>query len=109
MVKVRMSPKAREDLGEIGDYIAFQLRNKAAARRLLARIREEVMSLTQFPESGTPLHFPGPNLMYRYLVCGNYMIFYHISEGTVYVDRVLYGRRDYLAILFSEELQEESE
>ena len=37
------------------------------------------------------------------------MIFYHISDDTVWIDRVLYGRRDYLAILFGNELSDENE
>jgi hypothetical protein len=31
------------------------------------------------------------------------MVFYHFTDGTVFVDRVLYGRRDYLALLFGEQ------
>lgn len=108
MTKVVISPEARQDLNEIGEYIALKLRNKTAARRMLTRIQKEVMSLAVFPESSTPLVFSGPSLVYRYLVCGNYMIFYHASEGAVYIDRVLYGRRDYLAILFGDELAEDT-
>ena len=52
---------------------------------------------------------PGSPAAYRYLVCGSYMVFYHIHIEEVMVDRILYGRRDYLSILFGEELTEESE
>lgn len=37
---------------------------------------------------------------YRFLVSGNYLIFYRAYGAEVYIDRVLYGRRDYLRILF---------
>ena len=40
---------------------------------------------------------------------GDYMVFYHISTETVWIDRILYGRRDYLAILFGNELTDEME
>lgn len=109
MAKVVFSPEARQDLAEAGDYIAFKLQNKAAARKFLDRIQKAVQSLSRFPESGAPLLLAGSSCVYRYLVCGNYMIFYHISEATVFIDRVLYGRRDYLSILFGEELGEETE
>ena len=36
----------------------------------------------------------------RFLVCENYLIFYHTGKSVVTVDRVLYGRRDYLSVLF---------
>jgi plasmid stabilization system protein ParE len=44
---------------------------------------------------------------YRYVVCGSYLIFYHTADYAVHIDRVLYGRRDYMAILFSDQLEEE--
>ena len=106
MAEIFFSPEARKDLLEIGDYIALQLRNKPAAQGLLVRIRKEVMALGQFPESGTPVDFPGLSAVYRYLVCGNYLIFYHLVENAVRIDRILYGRRDYLSILFGSELEE---
>lgn len=109
MNKIVFSPEAKQDISDVGDYIAYKLRNKSAARRLIARIREATLSLEQFPESGTPLSFSGPNFSYRYLVCGNCLIFYHFSEGIIRIDRILYGRRDYLSILFGKELQEENE
>lgn len=104
MAKIVFSMAARQDLADIGDYIAYKLRNKTAAKNLLDRIRTVVMSLEKFPESGSRLDLPNPNNAYRYLVCGNYMIFYHVSDDVVFVDRILYGRRDYLAILFGDEI-----
>lgn len=109
MTKIRFSAAARQDLLETSSYIASKLRNKRAATGLMKRIQTEVTSLTQFPESGTPLTFPGLNIVYRYLVCGNYLIFYHLSENAAHIDRILYGRRDYLSILFSEELYDITE
>lgn len=109
MAEVVFSPGARRDLLEAGDYIAYTLRNKSAARSFVRRIQAAAMSLEQFPASGTPLFYAGQDIVYRYLVCGNYMLFYHITENTVRIDRVLYGKRDYLAILFSEELTDDIE
>ncbi len=41
---------------------------------------------------------------HRYLIRGSSMGFYHLSGNTVHFDRILYGRRDYLSILFDQEL-----
>ena len=109
MVKIVFSPEAKHDLVEIGDYIAFTLHNKSAARKLITKIQKMVLTLQKFPESGRQLDYVGPHILYRYLVCGNYLIFYHLSEGCACVDRILYGRRDYLAILFGDQLNEETE
>ena len=35
------------------------------------------------------------------------MIFCHLSGESACIDRILYGRRDYLSILFGNELTEE--
>jgi plasmid stabilization system protein ParE len=36
---------------------------------------------------------------YRFLVTGNYLSFYHIDGADISIDRILYGRRDYLSVL----------
>lgn len=107
MAKVVFSPAAKADLLEAGDHIAFRLQNKIAARNLIRRIQKTVLTLEQFPDSGTPLECGAPQILYRYLLCGNYMIFYHLCKDTACIDRILYGRRDYLSILFGGELSEE--
>ena len=60
-------------------------------------------------ELGTPLA-AGINTDsdYRYLVSGSYMIFYRVNGNDVYVNRILYGRRDYLRILFGDTDEEEN-
>ena len=109
MPKVVFTPLARQDLVDSGDYIALRLHNRSAARNLVRKVQAAAKTLEQFPESGTPLDVSGVRVLYRYLICGNHMIFYHISGETVWIDRILYGRRDYLALLFGNELYEETE
>ena len=107
VAKVVVSQLAKADMREIGEYIRRELRNPSAATGLIRRFRTAIASLGDFPESGSPLlphgkvHYP-----YRFLVCGNYLVFYHTDKKTVMVDRVLYGRRDYLALLFGDTLEE---
>ena len=43
-----------------------------------------MLPLKEFPETGAPLLIAGKQRTpYRYLVCGSYMIFYHVSAGRV--------------------------
>lgn len=108
MAKLIVSPMARADMREIGDYISQKLRNPDAALRMIRKLREAMLPLREFPESGAPLLTAGKqSAPYRYLVCGSYLIFYHVAADAVHIDRVLYGRRDYMAILFSDQLEEE--
>ena len=45
----------------------------------------------------------------RFLVIGKYLAFYRIVENEVYIDRILYGGRDYLRILFDDLTEDETE
>ena len=45
---------------------------------------------------------------YRFLVSGNDMVFYRVNGNDIYIDRVLYGRSDYMSVLFKDLLREET-
>ena len=58
--------------------------------------------LADFPLIGSPLSsIVKTKTDHRFLVCGNYLVFYRAKTDSVYIDRILYGRRDYTKILFS--------
>ena len=107
MTKVMLSSAAKADLQETRRYISSVLSNPSASKQTLKWITNQLHTLEQFPEAGTPVLIPGSPVAYRYLVCGSYMAFYHIHNEEVIVDRVLYGRRDYLSILFGDQLGED--
>ena len=107
MTKVMLSSAAKADLQETRRYISSVLSNPSASKQTLKRITTQLHTLEQFPEAGTPVLIPGSPVAYRYLVCGSYMAFYHIHNEEVIVDRVLYGRRDYLSILFGDQMGED--
>ena len=110
MAEIVISPSAKADMQEIADYISREKHSPGAAARLVRRFREEMGSLREFPESGAQLLTPGKErCSYRFLVCGTHLIFYHTDRVTGMVDRVLYGRRDYLALLFGNALTDEAE
>lgn len=95
--------QSRHDLDDIWDYIAFDLQNPTAAESTLDHIMDAVDQLNLFPESGAPLSSISDFAVYpdeRFLVSGNYLVFYHTAHTDVFIDRVLYGGRDYLRILF---------
>ena len=45
---------------------------------------------------------------YRFLVTGSYLTFYRVLDNDVYVDRVLYGRRDKLRIIKREQKDDQT-
>ena len=98
---IHYSPEAQNDLDDILEYISFELCNPQAAELSINKIMDTVDELENFSEIGAPLSsVTDLESDYRFLTSGNYMVFYHVHGHDVYIDRVLYGRRDYLRILF---------
>ena len=107
--KIHYSLESRRDLDDIWDYIVSELQNRSAAERVTNRIMDEVDQLKNFAELGTPLSsITDVSSEYRYLVSGNYMVFYRVQGSDVYIDRVLYGRSNYMSILFNDLLREDT-
>lgn len=103
MNEVYLSPKAENDLKEIKTYIAEELENPRAALVTVGRITKSLRILQTHAFAGAPLSSVADvESDYRFLVNGNYLSFYRTYENMVYVDRILYGRRDYLRILFGD-------
>ena len=108
MAKVSYSKAAINDLEQIGDYIAEQFKNPGAALSTVNKIQDAIDMLADFPHMGDLLSsIADVSTDYRFLVCGSYLAFYHVPYADkVLIDRILYGRRDYLSILFGELPQE---
>ena len=101
--KIHYAVEARRDLDDIWDYIVTDLCNASAAERVVNDILAVVEQLENFSEMGALLaSIANVDSDYRFIVSGNYLIFYRVSGMDVYVDRILYGRRDYLRILFGD-------
>ena len=107
--KIHYSPESRRDLDDIWDYIVLELQNRSAAERVVNRMMDAVDQLKNFAEMGTPLSsIADVGTDDRFLVSGNYMVFYRVQGSDVYIDRVLYGRSDYMSVLFKDLLHEET-
>ena len=106
--KIHYSPESRRDLDDIWDYIVSELQNCSAAERVINRIMDAVDQLKNFAEMETLLSsIADVGTDYRFLVSGNYMVFYRVQGNDVYIDRVLYGRSDYMSVLVKDLLCEE--
>ena len=70
---------------------------------------DDVDRLESYAEIGAPLSsIADIESDYRFLVTSSYLTFYRVRDNDIYVDRVLYGRRDYLRILFGDVQDEET-
>lgn len=101
MNNLHLSEEAQNDLAEIKAYIAEKLDNPSAALATVSRITKSLRILRTYAEAGALLSsIAEVESDYRFIVSGNYMSFYRTYGNEVYVDRILYARRDYMRILF---------
>lgn len=101
MNKIDYSPRALQDMDDIWDYIAKELKNPIAAKRTIDRITTDISRLKQIPFMGPALSsISSFDSDFRFLVSGNYMVFYQVGDSVITVSRVLYGRRNYPELLF---------
>ena len=96
------SHRAKQDMKEIGRYIAEELQSPQSARNLLESFEREINELNQMPKRFA--YVSDENLArkgIRWLPVKNYSIFYNVDEDTktVTVIRVYYARRDWANLL----------
>ncbi len=104
MIEIEYTNEAVEDLQNIKEYISVELDNPQSAQRIVDDIVHRIDGLTDFPEIGAPLNSrTAEESDYRYLVCGNYNVFYRVEDQTVRIVRVLNARRNFMAILFGKD------
>ena len=103
MNNLRLSKAAQNDLAGIKAYITEELENPDAALAAIGRITKKIRILKDQAYVGTLLSSVADTESdYRFLVSGNYLVFYRVYGKDVYIDRVLYGRRDYMRVLFGD-------
>ena len=103
MNSIQYTYDAMLDLIEIERYITEEFASPVAAKNTVAKIAKHIRLLEDFPELGALLSsIVNFESEYRFLVCGKYLAFYRIAGSDVHVIRVIYGKRDYLTILFGD-------
>ncbi|MDJ0763209.1 MAG: type II toxin-antitoxin system RelE/ParE family toxin [Myxococcota bacterium] len=95
---VKYTKQSKRDLDDIWDYIAQD--NPIAADAFIDLLYEKCYLLVERPEIGKKR--PEVRSDIRSFSVGNYLIFYHLQNGAVIIDRFLSGYRD-LPSLFAEQ------
>lgn len=98
----RLSQKAADDLDGIVSYIASELSNPQAAADFLGRLEKVIDEIRSFPESGAPVNNEFlSNTKLRKNPVGSYLLYYlSVPETeTVYIVRIVYGKRNMEEIL----------
>jgi addiction module RelE/StbE family toxin len=98
--RVRHTEQSYDDLDSIIEYISENLFDPQAAERFFHNVSEEIERLKENPYM-FPLHHDEKLSAkgYRFVVIGNYLMFYAIDESNndekvVNILGIVYGRRD---------------
>ena len=98
MMKIDVSPRAYQDLTDIKLYISNKLANPDTAKKILTDIIDALHSLTEMPNRRTKLKNDlVTNSNYRFIPCHNYLIFYRVTDKSIFVSRILYKSRNLLS------------
>lgn len=95
MASLVFSPKARQDLLDIGDYIARDSRE--TARCFVGKLVEQCERIGRVPLSYSGREDLAAGL--RMAALGHYVIFFRVSGEQVRIERVLHGARDLPSII----------
>ena len=73
----------------------------------IEKIMKRISQLADFPKIGAPLSsIISLEVPYRFLVCSNYTAFYKVEGDEGHIICVLYGRRNFMQILFGKSYDE---
>lgn len=88
-MKLVLSPKAVEDLEEIGDFIARD--NPERALSFVEEIEQHCDKVAETPQAFPEREDIAPSM--RMAVHGKYLILYRIQSDVVRVERIVHGAR----------------
>ena len=97
--KIQFSKDARKDLIDIYSYIKYNLQEPVIAKKMIAKIREEINKLKDNPTIYSIIkdEFIKKGEI-RKIKVNNYIVFYRVKENNKIV-RIMYGRRNWTNIL----------
>ena len=93
--RIEYTKLAQTDLDAIYRYIAFSLLEPEVAANIYREIIKSINSLDSMP-SRNPLidSEPWKSRGLRKMIVKNYIVFYTVGDGSVTVNRIMYGGRD---------------
>lgn len=102
--RIEYSQAAIRDLDRVWNEVYEASKEADIATRYVDGLMDCVAEKRAFPKSGAPLYYENRFTGYYYVVFKAYMAFYRIVEERILVDRVVFGRSDYMRIIFQDRL-----
>lgn len=97
--KIEYSKTAIRDLDRVWSEVFEVSQNHDIAIKYIDDLMDTIESLTNRPKSGSPLYYENSFTGYYFVVFKSYMAFYRLEKDAMLVDRILYGKSDYIRCL----------
>ena len=97
--RVKLTDTAKQDLREIALWLAEKSKDSKVAKKFVVELYAKCKTLDAFPDAGA---FPRDRILrsagYRFIVHGDYLIFYLVEKETttVTIMAIFNGRKDYM-------------
>ncbi len=101
MYSLKYTPQAVRDMDSVWNEVYEASQSLDVADKYIQDFAEVIASKKHFPKSGTPLRYKGLFTGFYLLTFKKYVAFYRIKDDCIEVLRIIYGKMDYMKILFS--------
>lgn len=97
--KISYSRAALRDLDRVYSEVLKASQSYDTASRYIEELLDKVQTKADFPKSGSPLYYENSFTGYYFVVFKAYIAFYRLENDAMLVDRVLYGKSDYMRLI----------
>ncbi len=96
---VQYSKSAIRDLERVWTEVLEVSKSYEIAAKYIEDLMDKVESKVNYPKSCSPLYFEDSFTGYYFIIFKAYLAFFRLEGDTMLVDRVLFGRSDYMRSL----------
>ena len=97
--QVEYSKAAIRDLDRVWAEVYKASKDIEITERYIEELLDKVEKKSDYPKSGAPLYYENTFTGYYFIVFKAYLAFYRLEKETMLVDRVLFGKSDYMRTL----------
>lgn len=94
--QVEYSKAAIRDLDRVWTEVFEACKDLEITEKYIKELLDKVEKKSDYPKSGSPLYYENTFTGYYFVVFKAYLAFYRLEKDTILVDRVLFGKSDYL-------------
>ncbi|MBQ6550044.1 MAG: type II toxin-antitoxin system RelE/ParE family toxin [Lachnospiraceae bacterium] len=97
--KVEYAPSAIRDIERVRAEVFEASKSFSITEKYIDDLMDKIEAKADFPKSGVPLYYEDGFTGYYHVSFKSCLAFYRLEKDTMLVDRVLYGKSDYIRSL----------